>query len=101
MKDSADERLDRLFAAVRVEPVDTAALQEHFETRLMARIHERCAASTPWYLLAWRAIPVFAMIAVVITIAAYSFTIKPSNDMFAAITGDQDEIYGSGYLIGE
>ncbi len=99
MKNRSDERLDRLFAAARTADVDTTGLQEHFETRLMARIVERRAASVPWYFLAWRAAPVFATIAVAVTIAAYTFAFQPSSDMFASISGDQDEI--PGYLMGE
>jgi hypothetical protein len=101
MRDRADERLDRLFAAARAERVDTSALEEHFETRLLARIREQRSERIPWYALAWRMVPFFAVIAATISIATFTVTPAHSNDLFAALTGDQDEITSSNYLMGE
>jgi len=101
MKNNVDERLDRLFSSAREEIFDTAALEEHFETRLMARIRERQTAPAPWYFFAWRAIPAFAVIAAAITISVYAFSSQPSNDMFAALANDTEEIQNLAYLIGE
>jgi hypothetical protein len=101
MEDRLDERLDQLFATARADRLDTSVLEEHFETRLLARISELRSAAIPWYALAWRMVPAFAAIAVVITIGAFSFAPPSSNDIFAAITADQDEVADSSYLIGE
>jgi hypothetical protein len=101
MRDKADERLDQLFAAARAERIDTAALEEHFETRLLARIREQRSESIPWYALAWRMLPAFAIVAAAIIIGTFTFAPTRSNDLFAAISGDQDEMASSSYLIGE
>lgn len=101
MKARSEERLERLFAAAREERIDTTGLEEHFETRLLARIRERRSRSLPWYALAWRMVPFCALLAGLITIASLSLAPPAPGDMFAALTGDQDEIDGSGYLMGE
>ena len=41
MKDERDEQLDNLFRTARTIKPDTAVVEEHFETRLMASIEER------------------------------------------------------------
>lgn len=101
MNDRLDKRLDRLFEASRAEPVDTTAQEEHFETRLMARISELRTPSLPWYALAWRMVPAFALVAAAITIGALTYTPRGSNDMFAALSDEQEELYASSFLTGE
>jgi hypothetical protein len=101
MRDKADERLDHLFAAVRAERIDTAALEEYFETRLLARIREQRSESIPWYALAWRMVPAFAVVAATIAITTFTFAPTHSNDLLAALNADQDEMVSSSYLIGE
>jgi len=101
MKDNMDERLDRLFAAARAEQVDISAAGECFETRLLARIKERHDAAGPWYAAAWRLLPAFAAVAAMITVGTLTFNASESGDIFAAITGGQDEIVAISYLTGE
>lgn len=101
MNDRVDERLERLFEASRAEPVDTTELEEHFETRLLARITERRTSSLPWYALAWRMVPTFALVAAAITIGAYIYAPRAQNDMFAALTDEQEDVVGSSFLTGE
>jgi hypothetical protein len=101
MSDNGDERLDRLFAVARTTRVDTSVLEEHFETRLMARLRERRGAGIPWYALMWRMVPVFAV--VVVLIAVYNTSLKPvsSDDLFAAISSGQEESLAQNVLAGE
>jgi hypothetical protein len=101
MSDNGDERLDRLFAAVRNARMDTSTLEEHFETRLMARLRERRREGMPWYALMWRMMPVFAVL--VALIAVYSTSYKPlsSGDLFAAISSGQEEYLVQNVLTGE
>jgi hypothetical protein len=101
MHDWRDEQLDRLFRATRDEPVDTSAQEEHFETRLLARISELRTPPLPWYAIAWRMVPTFALVAAAITICAYVYAPPAPNDMFAAITDEQEEVAGSSILTGE
>ena len=93
MGNSADDRLERIFAAARSGGPDTAPLEEHFETRLMARIAERNALNSPWYLLAWRMIPGFAVATLIAAACSMIFNPIRYSDLFAGITtGKEDRI---------
>jgi len=100
MRDEREDRLERLFAAARSEPSDTEAV-EFFEGRLMARLRERREVRRPWYELAWRCVPAFALITVILAVC--SITIGPSvpTDLFAAISNGQEEYLAKSYLAGE
>lgn len=99
MKDKQDELLDQLFRTVRTMKPDTAAAEEHFETRLMAVLEERRESRALWSAWAWRLVPWFSII--VIIVAAGSVLIDPgrSGDMFAVFTGGDE--YQVSSLIGE
>ena len=101
MRDNGDERLDLLFTAARAARMDTSVLEEHFETRLMARLRDRTREGIPWYALMWRMVPVFTVL--VALIAAYSMSYKPlsSGDLFAAISSGQEEYLAQDVLTGE
>jgi hypothetical protein len=96
-----DEGLDRLFAAGRSDAVDTSTLEEHFETRLMARIAERRKGRSSWFLSVWRMIPVFAVLTVLIAVCSITFTETQPDDLFASITTGQDELMARSFLEGE
>lgn len=100
MKDERDELLDQLFRTVRAMKPDTAAAEEHFETRLLANLGERRESRALWSAWAWRLVPWFSII--VIIVAAGSVLIDPgrSGDLFAAFSGGDDE-YQVSSLIGE
>ena len=100
MKDTADMRLDRLLAAAREEHTDTGSAEEYFETRLLARIRELCE-TPPWYALVWKMVPMFAVLAAVVAISAFTFNPSRKSDMFAAITGSQEMTIAGSYLGGE
>ena len=100
MKDNADLRMERLFAVMRQERMDTSGAEEYFETRLLARIRE--IRDTPaWYALVWRMVPMFALLAAVAAIGVITFNPSRSNDLFAAITSDQGMTIACSYLTGE
>jgi len=101
MHDNNEERLNRLFAAARAVQVDTSALEEHFETRLMARLRERRKEIIPWYALIWRMVPMFVVL--VLFIAMYGMSYKPqfTDDLFAAISSGQEEYLAQNVLMGE
>ena len=102
MRDERDSRLDELFDVARRATPDTAKLEEHFETRFMARLTERrSTAPATWQLLVWRMIPAFAALAIVLL--ACSFTMNPARngDPFVAITSGYDEQMAKNYLLGE
>ena len=97
--EDTDKKLDRLFAAARAEQTDTSGLEAHFETRLMARIAERKTLGIPWYQLAWRMIPGFAVIVLISAACSFAFNPARSSDLFAGITSE-DRLTIS-YLAGE
>jgi hypothetical protein len=101
MEKFTDEGLDRLFAAGRNDVVDTSTLEEHFETRLMARIAERCEGRSSWIFSAWRMIPVFAVLTAVIAVCSITFTETHPDELFAAITTGQEELMTRSFLAGE
>jgi len=101
MNKNADERLDRLFAAARDARVDTSALEEHFETRLMARLRERQKAGIPWYALMWRMVPGFAVLVLLIAVYSANYGPSSSGDLFAAISSGQEEYLAGNVLSGE
>jgi hypothetical protein len=101
MGDNTDKNLDSLFAAARADKMDTTALEEHFETRVMARIAEQKASSAPWYMFAWRMIPVCSGIALICAVCWVTFNPMRSNDLFAAITAGQEDHITTSYLLGE
>ncbi|MBT1073465.1 hypothetical protein [Pelotalea chapellei] len=100
MRNDGDQKLDALFATARREQPDTSALEAHFETRLMARLSER-RTRVPWQLMIWRMLPAFAVIALLILICSFTLNPARSSDLFAAITGGQEEQMARNYLLGE
>ena len=60
-----DDHLNGLFKAARSVRPDTARTECGFETRLLARLRAEREQFVPWYGLAWRLVPAFAVIVVV------------------------------------
>jgi lipopolysaccharide export LptBFGC system permease protein LptF len=100
MKDEQDELLDQLFRTVRAMKVDTDSVGEHFETRLMASLEEHRESRALWSAWAWRLVPWFSII--VIIVAAGSVLMDParSNDLFAVFTNGYDEYQATSLIAG-
>ncbi len=101
MIDDRDEMLDRLFKAARARKTDFDTAEEFFETRLMANIAERREKRSLWSAWAWRLVPWFAMIVIMVGTAGYVLDPGRSGDMFASLTGGDDEYQVSSLFIGE
>jgi hypothetical protein len=101
MRDDAEEKLERLFAAARSERSDTESAEKFFETRLMARLRECREKRRPWYELAWRSVPAFAMLAVILTVCSITIGRSLSTDLFAAISSGQEEYLAKSFMSGE
>jgi hypothetical protein len=101
MRDDAEDRLERLFAAARSDRNATESAEEFFETRLMARIRERQEARRPWYELAWRSVPALALITVILAIGSITIIRPASSDPFAAISSGQEEYLAASFISGE
>jgi hypothetical protein len=100
MKDRNDELLDRLFMTVRSNKPDTAPVEDHFETRLLARIEEERAGEALWPLWAWRLIPWFATIVVLVGIGSVLYDPLRSGDLFAQFTNGYEEYLTTSLLAG-
>lgn len=68
MAENGEKRLERLFAAARGAPPDTARAEEGFEERLSARIRGRRPGPREWPMgrWAWRLSPLFGAVVVAV-----------------------------------
>jgi hypothetical protein len=66
--DSKDKRLDELFAAARRAESFDANMEYGFETRVMSRIRAKREGRMPVFTWAWRLIPVFLSVVVLLGI---------------------------------
>jgi hypothetical protein len=100
MKDKRDETLDKLFQTVRAMKPDTVAVEEYFETRLLARIEEKRSNRAAWSIWSWRLIPVFSAIVIIIGLGSILIDPARSNDPFASFTNGYDEYLATSSLVG-
>ncbi len=100
MKDERDERLDRLFMAARSMRPDTAAVEDHFETRLLARMEEEQDSQALWAAWAWRLFPLFATIVLVVGIGSVVSDPARSGDLFAGFASGYEEYFTASLLAG-
>ena len=100
MKDRHDDLLDKLFVTVRSHKPDMAAIEEHFETRLLARIEEQQTSQPLWPVWTWRLIPWFATIVVVVGIGTVMYDPMRSSDLFSPFSNGYDEYQATSLLVG-
>ena len=87
-----DDSLDELFKKARSAPADTSAAEYAFETRLMANIRSLQQRELPWYAVALRLMPIFAL--TVVFLGTWTLTVAPTvypSDWSAAVTGSVEE----------
>ena len=101
MKNEYDELLDRLFSAARSRKPDTAAIEEHFETRLMARIEEQQSKQQLWFAWSWRLVPWFATIVLIVGIVSVIYDPLRSSDLFTAFDNGHEEYMTTSLLAGD
>lgn len=100
MKDERDEFLDGLFRKARLMKPDADAMEEHFETRLMAVMEEKRRDQAVWSAWTWRLVPWLAIIVVIVGIGAFTVDPVQSSDLFAAFTGGDDDYQITSMLAG-
>ena len=88
--DPNDEKLDRLFAVARGTEPFPADREYGFETRVMARIRATRQGEIPLLDCAWRLIPAFVTLLVLIVVWMYASESKYAIDM-SAINGIGNE----------
>jgi hypothetical protein len=86
-----DEQLNELFKAARTVKPDTARAEYGFETRLLARLRAESEEFVPWYGFAWRLIPAFATIVVVVGFWMIAAPGTGLTDIQGAIADDVGE----------
>jgi hypothetical protein len=101
MKDERDELLDGLFAEARASRSDTAAAEEGFEARLLARLDERRSSQRLWFVWSWRFVPLFTAVAIVIGVCGAYIDPARSSGLFAAFTNGYEEFQAASLLAGE
>ena len=96
-----NEQLHKLFSRARSTKTDTSRVEYGFETRLLARIRAGRQADVPWFAFAWRLMPVFAAIVVVLGVWNYADIASDAADLRTVITDESDEALLASYLAGE
>jgi hypothetical protein len=99
--DEADDRLNSLFAKARTLDQGPSLREEGFEGRLMARLREQRCQGTPWYLWAWRSVPLFTAVIVVLISVCGSQTAVTGDYLSQALTGGYEEATLVSYYTGE
>ena len=100
MKNEYDELLDRLFLVARSRKPDTAAIEEHFETRLLARIKEQRSKQPLWFAWSWRLVPWFATIVIILGIVSVIYDHLGSSDLFTKFDNGYEEYMTTSLLTG-
>jgi hypothetical protein len=101
MKDERDKILDDLFRKARIMKPDTGAIEEHFETRLMALLEEKRSDRTLWSVWALRLVPLFAVMVIVVGIGNFTMDNGSSSDPFTALTDSDDDSQITSMITGE
>ena len=90
MNHKEDENLDRLYRMARGFKTDTLNLEDHFETRLMARIRERRSEQAEWFSWTWRFVRAFTVLALFLGIVTLVVDSYRSQDIFASLVNNQE-----------
>jgi hypothetical protein len=97
----ADDRLNSLFAKARTVDQGPSIREEGFEGRFMARLREQRSEGTPWYLWAWRSVPLFAVVVMVLISVCGTQTTVTGTHLSHALTGGYEEATLVSYYTGE
>ena len=99
--DEADDRLNLLFAKARAVDLGPSTREEGFERRLMARLREQRSDSTPWYWWAWRSVPLFSAVILVLVTVCGTQTVVTGAHLSHDLTGGYEEATLVSYYTGE
>ena len=89
--DRRDEELDRFFERARQAPPDISGVERNFETRVMAKIRESREQQDSWYAWAWRLVPIFLVLTLLLGGWSVLYSpVRPDDPMAALATGTQE-----------
>ncbi len=100
-KDPKDEGLDRLFTAARKAGFYSPGAEYGFETRVAAQIRAKREERPPFFLWAWRLIPVFVTIVIFLGIWIFTYQQNQQIDLSAVSNIGNEETMLTAYLTGE
>lgn len=99
--DPRDNKLDRLFADARKAELYRQDLEQGFEARVITRIRAEGEARPPFFVWAWRLIPVFVSIVIVLGIWTYLSESNQRIDLTAVASIGSEDTMLTAYLTGE
>lgn len=99
--DPNDDKLDGLFAAARKAKLYKPDTEYGFETRVMAKIRATREGQRSYLLWAWRFIPVFVSIVILLGIWIYASESRSMIDLSALIRIGNEEATLTAFLTGE
>lgn len=102
--DPNEDKLERLFAAARkAKPYkkESELMEYAFETRLMAKLRDRGERQTPFLLWAWRLIPAFVSIVILLGLWTYEIRYGHMTDLSAITDIGNEETTMVAFLTGE
>ncbi len=85
------DNIDKLFTVARAAKIDTSRVEFGFETRLLARIRAENQRLAPWFVWAWRLVPVFAAIVMALGVWNFAAQTPDLTDLHAAIAGGAEK----------
>ncbi len=99
--DPKEEKIDRLFAAARGAQPYRKEVEYGFETRLMSNIRTKGERRLPFLGWAWRLIPAFVSVVIVLGIWTYESRFSHMTDLtaIAAVGGEESTMVA--FLAGE
>ncbi len=97
----ADSRLDRLFADARKAGFYNPDIEHGFETRMMARLRAERETRPPFLFWAWRLVPVFTSIVILLGIWTYASESSQWIDLSAVAGIGSEEGMLTAFLTGE
>jgi len=99
--DPNDTRLDELFAAARKAELYSPDKEYGFETRVMAKIRAKRGSEIPFLSWAWRLIPVFVSLLILMGIWTYVSETRSMIDLSAITSIGNEEAVLTAFLTGE
>jgi hypothetical protein len=99
--DTDDDKLERLFAAARKAELYRSEMEYGFETRVMAKIRAKNEGRVPYLLWAWRLIPVFISLVILIGIWTYASESSSMIDLNVITRIGNEEAMLTAFLTGE
>jgi hypothetical protein len=96
-----EEKLERLFAAARQYAPYEPGSEAGFETRLMAKIRAERKREALFPVWAWRLVPVFFALVILLGIWAYKAGTRDVTDLSAMTKIGNEEAVLTAFLAGE